>query len=111
MSRINGFPVNFTISERAKEKIAAIRAELEEKSPQLAGLLSISWGTYMLDAGGNFEGPVISFYDEQQSRGIAYATESVSGVELIYFITQQNYAKFEGKALDYDGRSDGFFVR
>jgi hypothetical protein len=92
---------NFTISDAAKIKIAALRSLWPSKTGENAGVLSVGWGQTTLNSGEQFEHVVIGFYAESQRPEIAHLLEQVSGLELLFFITPDNHSRFQGKVLDF----------
>ena len=66
MSLLEGLPVNFTISDRAKAEFEVIRHLYRDQSDDPPAVLMIGWGTTFFDAGGTAEGVVVGYYGESQ---------------------------------------------
>jgi len=101
MSIINGLPINFAISDRAKEAIEELRREWNQKFPDPAAVLGIGWGQFIPNSGERFENVVVSFYGQSELPHISPAVEPASGLDVLFFVTKKDYARFEGKILDY----------
>jgi hypothetical protein len=105
-------PVNFTISAAAKQAIAQIRADHDAQFPgDPAAVLSVAWGLYREESGSErFENVVIGFYTRSMLGEVAHAIQRVSGLDLIFFTTQELRRNFAGKILDHADER-GFFLR
>lgn len=101
MSKMDGLPVNFTISDRAVAEIERIRAVLKAESPSNAVVVGVAWGFFKPKNGVDFEGPAVGFYDQDSLSNIQSGIESVSGLDVFFFILREHYHHFEGKVLDY----------
>lgn len=109
MCFLDGLPINFTISEAAKAEFAVIRRLQLEATGDPPSVLMVGWGTTYFNAGGTAEGVALGYYGASERAGIAHGIETVSGVELIFFILPDDYRRFAGKVLDH--RPDrGFFL-
>ena len=105
------FPkANFTISENAKRGIEELRRWYDSHSPEPASVATIGWARYIPYRGEPYERAAVTFYTQSQYREISPAIQIVSGIEMVYLPVAEDYAKFEGKVLDWvDG--DGFYLR
>jgi hypothetical protein len=102
---------NFTISPAAKIGIGKIRAEYDAAMPDNpAAVASIAWGYVHPERGTSSERVMVGFYQRSQLPDVAYGIQTVSGVDLIFFVTDETRLKFEGKLLDYEP-AQGFFLR
>lgn len=99
MSKLNGLPANFTISQRAKAAIADLRQLWDASDP--AELLCIAWGDWHLDTGEVFGNVVVSYYGRSQAASVRHGIETVSGLDLVFFITAENYHRFRARVLDH----------
>lgn len=70
----------------------------------------IAWGYVYPEQGPSSESVMVGFYQRSQLPAVAHGIQTVSGVELIFFVTDETRAKFEGKLLDY-APERGFFLR
>ena len=112
------FPLaNFTISPAAKIGIEKIRAQYNDAMPDnpaavaCVGLGYVYPGAYTdSDQKPSSEIVVVGFYQQDQFAEVAHGVQTVSGVDLIFFVTEQTRARFEGKLLDYTPER-GFFLR
>ena len=104
-------PANFTISAEGKRGIEKIRAEYLSTFPDdPPAVACIAWGIVVPNEGPRFERVVVSYYQMSQSAQVAHGIQEVSGVPLIFFTTEDYYANFSGKVLDYQDDT-GFFLR
>jgi hypothetical protein len=110
MSYINGMPVNFTISDAAKTEIASMRSIWFSMSGHKPGVLSIAWGTANYNNGKTNSFAIVSFYDEEQHDEIKHGIEMVSGLEVLFFITRENYDRFAGKVLDHSAEQSFYLT-
>ena len=101
MSLLEGLPVNFTISDRAKAEFEVIRHLYRDQSDNPPAVLMIGWGTTFFDAGGTAEGVVVGYYGESKRAEVEPAVEHVCGVDLVFLITPENHGRFAGKRLDH----------
>ncbi len=110
MAKIDGLPVNFTISDAAKAGIEAIKTQWNAQFPDKAVVPTIAWG-YVQNESKVYDGMVIvSFYTENQYNEIKHGIERISGIDLFFYITKENHYRFEGKMLDFTER-DFFFLK
>jgi hypothetical protein len=111
MAQSDVLPVNFTISPAARTAIAQIRRDYDAQFPHdPAAVLSVAWGFYYADTPRQFENVVIAFYPQSMHAQIAHGIQEASGLELIFFITEEYHGKFAGKVLDYS-EARRFFLR
>ncbi|HZQ11449.1 MAG TPA: hypothetical protein VFB31_01420 [Pseudolabrys sp.] len=104
-------PVNFTISEAAKRAAEDIRAEYDATWPDNpAAVLFVGWGITVPETGPRSENVVLGYYQQSDLAAVEHGIQETSGVKLVFFITDEYHAKFEGRALDYT-RDRGFFLR
>jgi hypothetical protein len=104
---------NFTISAAAKAAIAQLRDEmtaLDPGDPLVTAM--VAWGESH-DRQSNKklqESVVVSFYPQSMSAEIAHGVVQVSGIPLVFFVTETTARHFDGKVLDFaDDR--WFFLR
>lgn len=109
MSIVNGLPVNFTISGRARAAIAALRREQASVLADPPALLMIGWGKTRLADGTGGEGPVVGFYSHSELAAVAHGIETVGGLDLLFFVTSETHRHFAGRTLDHDPAS-GFIL-
>ena len=108
--KIDGLPVNFSISARAKEEIDTMRQYMNNRSPGSAAIPMIAWGDLIDDRTGKTAGcPCVGFYHQSQMPEVTRGIEKVSGVDVIFFITSRDYWRFENKILDFDPKR-GFLL-
>jgi|SRR6476659_6803424 hypothetical protein len=90
---------NFTISQAALSAIAALRrdAEAQGVKPSVA---MIGWGRFMPFSGSRSEAVVVGFYPEEQYESIEHGVQTVSGLDLVFFVTEEDALRFEGRVLD-----------
>ena len=69
----------------------------------------IGWGTTKLDSGFHSSGIVVSFYGKSERFKIYDAIQIVSNREIVFFITAENYARFDGKIVNFS-EERGFFL-
>jgi hypothetical protein len=103
--------VNFTLSEAAKRAIADLRDRYNRQfAPKVADVLSIGWGH--IDGGDPLTsgGLVLGFYTKEERSKVAHGIQTVSGVEFVYFTTDEFHPLFESKILDHS-EERGFFLR
>ena len=110
MSKVDGMPVNFTICDDGKAAIERFRAEWDANLPSPAAVAVIGWSHVIPDEGPPSDGVFFTFYSEEEYPGIAHGVEEASGVRLVFFITRENYGKFEGKTVDFS-ETRKFFLR
>lgn len=110
MSKLDGLPVNFTISDAAIVEIERMRALLKAESAANAVVVGIAWGFFKPKGHSDFEGPAVGFYDEGSLENIGAGIERVSGIDVFFFILREHYANFAGKALDFSTERM-FFLR
>ena len=104
-------PINFSLSDRAKTKIEAMRKEFDEHfSPDTAVAVMVGWGLFHLNSGEKSEDVVIGFYPRSQRDEIAHGMQVVSGMKVVFFTIPKYHARFEGKVIDY-APEQGFFLR
>jgi hypothetical protein len=101
---------NFTISENAKRGIEELRQWLDSQSSEPCSVPMIGWGRYIPNHGTPYERAAVAFYTRSQYREISPAIQIVSGIEVVYLPVAEDYARFEGKVLDWI-EGDGFFLR
>lgn len=101
--------INFTISEDAKRGIEVLRQSFNAHSSDPADVLCVGWGRFMPHSAPPFENVVVSFYGQSQRGEIAGAIQRVEDIEIAFFATPKDCAKFEGKALDFD-HDRGFYL-
>jgi len=111
MSAKDVLPVNFTISDAAKQAADTIRAEYDAAMPgDPAAVLCVAWGIVVPHAGARSEGVVVGYYQQSQLADVAVAIQEVSGVRLVFFTTEEHHGKFAGKILDFSPERR-FFLR
>ena len=108
MSKSNGLPANFTISARAKRAIEDLRRQWNTQVADQAGVLCVAWGHWTLNSGEEGEGVVVTFYGRSELAAVRGGLERVSGMDLVFFITKEDYDKFRDKVLDHDPRRSFF---
>ena len=108
--KINGLPVNFTVSNYAKAQIGYLRSVWTNNTRELPGLLSVSWGEVTMKDGHEFGQVIVSFYSEEHTAEMSQYVEHVSGLDLIFFITEKHWWRFSGKVLDHSAEKS-FFLR
>ncbi len=70
----------------------------------------VGWGIFNLDTGEKFENVVISFYGKSDLPKVAHGIQNVSGIDLIFFTTEEYRHEFEGKVLDYSEEKKFFLA-
>lgn len=104
-------PINFTISEQAKQATEKIRAEYDAAWPDdPAAVLCVAWSIFIPESGPRSQNVAVGFYQRSMLADVAHGIQEVSGVKLVFFITEENHGKFAGKVLDFDP-ARGFFLR
>lgn len=104
-------PVNFTISDAARQAADKIRAEYDAAMPgDPAAVLCVAWGIVVPHSGPRSEGVVVGYYQQSQLADVATAIQEVSGVSLVFFTTEEHHGKFAGKVLDFSPERR-FFLR
>ncbi len=106
----NPLPVNFTLSEAAKAEIARLRSIWPEMAKEEPGYLSISWGEVYVNEGRQSGIVLVNFYPRSEDDELRPYIQQVSGVDFIYFTTQQHWWRFSGKVLDHTPEQS-FFLR
>lgn len=101
--------VNFTISSSAGSEIDRIQQICNDKFIDKADVLMIVWGTTKLHSGFRSSGVVVSFYGKSERYKIYDAIQVLSNREIVFFITAENYARFDGKIVDFS-EERGFFL-
>lgn len=101
--------VNFTISSSANSEIDRIRQIWDNKFIDKADVLMIGWGTTKLNSHFHSSGIVVSFYGKSERFKICDAIQIISNREIVFFITDENYARFDGKIVDFS-EERGFFL-
>lgn len=110
MSKMNGLPANFTISQPAKHILQDFMEAGSSRGSDAPVVVSVAWGHFAPTNGETFDNVFVSFYVRSQLSEVAPAIEKVSGLDVIFFVTKEHYGKFEGRVLDFsDERS--FFLR
>ncbi len=99
--KIDGHPVNFTLSQAAKAEIAHLRSLWLELTGDRPGLPSVTWGEVMMNDGREFGQVIVSFYSERDDAEMRPFAERVSGLDVIFFITDKHWWRFSGKVLDH----------
>lgn len=108
--KIDGLPVNFSISIRAKEEIEIIRRDMNNSAPGSAAVPMIAWADLIDDRTGKTVGcPCVGFYPQSQMPEVTRGIQNVSGVAVIFFITSRDYWRFQSKVLDFDPKR-GFLL-
>jgi hypothetical protein len=101
---------NFTISAEAKRAIEDVRAKHDASFPgDPAAVACVAWGVSVPDSGASFDGVMIGFYTQSMLADVAHGIQEVSGMKLVFFITDEHYGKFDGKILDHTV-ARGFFL-
>jgi hypothetical protein len=104
-------PVNFTISETAKQAVEKVRADYDAAFPHdPAAVLCVAWGIVIPKSGPSSENVVVGYYQQSMLPEVAHGIQEVSGVKLVFFTTEEFHGRFAGKVLDY-AESGGFFLR
>ncbi len=103
-------PINFRFSNEAKRGISILRDIWIANVNDPPGVLSVAWAQYVPDSGRPFEQLMLGFYGESELPEIAWAQQYVDGIPLIYFVTERDHGKFDGKVVDYTDEG-GFFLR
>jgi len=108
---VSGTPIaNFTISARAKQEIANVRAEYDRQFPNdPAEIPGVSWG-YRQGTDPEKGFVTVGFYPRSQKREVVHGIQTVSGIDLIFFTTPEFSRKFDGRVLDFSDER-GFFLR
>ena len=101
--------VNFIISSSANSEIDRIRQIWDNKFIDKADVLMIGWGTTKLNSHFHSSGIVVSFYGKSERFKIYDAIQVISNREIVFFITDENYARFDGKIVDFS-QERGFFL-
>lgn len=100
----------FTLSIAAKRAAEELRIEYDTRfSGDPAAVLSVGWGYVegMPPLSGRV---VLGFYPRSMAAAVAHGIQEVSGVPLIYFVTEQFHPLFDAKVLDH-ALDRGFFMR
>ncbi|MEL6059627.1 MULTISPECIES: hypothetical protein [unclassified Methylobacterium] len=92
-------PINFTISSEAWKEIDSIRNLYDEGSDDKADVLSIAWGTTILNSGKSWENIVVGFYRKSERYKIEGGIQILNGCEIIFFITPKYCGIFEGQVI------------
>jgi hypothetical protein len=104
-------PANFTISAAAKSAIEGLRVAYDVNCQgDPAAVVCVAWGIVVPDRGPPSQGVVVTFYPASMREAVAHGIQTVSGVDLIFFTTQEFRMHFEGKVLDHAPHR-GFFLR
>jgi hypothetical protein len=100
--------VNFTIAPAAKAAIERLTREHDERFGR-AGAMAISWGHR--EGADPLTGNVtLGFYSKAQLPEIERGIQEVSGVQFVYFTTDEFHPLFDGKVIDHSPER-GFFLR
>jgi len=101
---------NFTISDAAKAVLADIRQKMALSSPEdPPEVSSVAWGTFHdKSSGKTHENVVLGFYPKSMHARIAHGISTVSGINIVFFVTKETATHFAGKILDFDS---WFFLR
>jgi hypothetical protein len=103
-------PINFTLSPKAREAIEHLREYSKERNSKSGEIASFAWGHYYPNGGKKFEAISFGFYREDQREEIAPFIQYIDGMEMVFFVTEKDHGKFEGKVIDFaEGR--GFFFQ
>lgn len=94
-------PINFTLSEAAKAEIAHLRTLWPEATGDEPGIPVVTWGEYAMNDGREFGQVIVSFYSERDDAEMRHLAERVSGIDLVFFVTQKHWWRFSGKVLDH----------
>lgn len=103
-------PANFTFSSNALATLASLRAEHDASEDDKFFCWSVYWGRVDLRSGPSFESVVVGIYGESARYDIEPYIQRVSGVDLFYFVTPENYPKLEGMVIDIEP-GEGFYAR
>jgi hypothetical protein len=110
MTRKNFLVVNFTISTSAKIAIENLRQQWDAELDNPAAAVCIGWGTFSVHSEPAYENVFVSFYEEEQLATMPEAVQNVSGLKVVFFVTEKDHWRFRDKVIDYtDGRK--FFLR
>ena len=93
--------VDFTISPSANSEIDRIRQIWDDEFIDKADVSVIGWGTTRLYSGFRSSGVVVSFYGESERYRIYDAIQFASNREIVFFITAEIYARFDGRTVDF----------
>lgn len=100
----------FTITGAARRAIGVLRGMYDAQFPDNpASVLSVAWG-YTVGSDWASGGLIMNFYPRSQEREVADGVRVVSGVPLVYFVTERLHPLFDRKVLDHTD-SQGFFLR
>jgi hypothetical protein len=110
MTAFEGMPINFTFSAETLSEIEVIRAEWQEKFKNNPAVVMVAWGEFYDHQKRIGESVVISFYTEDMRDEIAKGIEKLQGLEVLFQITRENYARFERKIIHHS-KERGFFLR
>lgn len=112
MAKVDGLPVNFTISEAAKSAIEDLRRDWDRRSPDdPAAVPMIGWGIFKnRREEAKLENVVVSFYNRSQLPRVKPGIEQVSGIDVLFFVTRPYHENFAGKVLDF-AEERWFFLR
>lgn len=110
MTPVNSPVANFTISDAAKRGIELVRVWFNKHSSDQAAVPTVGWVIPGQTHGDEAAHIAVTFYGRSQYDEIASAIQTVSGIDIVFLPAPGDYAKTDGKVLDYaDGR--GFFLR
>lgn len=101
MQREPILPINFTISPEAWKEIDVIRNLYDERSDDKADVLSIAWGTTILNSGKSWEDIVVGYYTKSERYKIEGGIQILDGCEVIFFVTPKHYGIFEGQVIRF----------
>ncbi|HXE53156.1 MAG TPA: hypothetical protein VN541_09080 [Tepidisphaeraceae bacterium] len=105
-------PPSFTISEAALAALSGIEADMTRDDPaDPPAVAMVGWGLfYDKQNRKQLENVVVSFYPRSMLAEIRHGIFVVSGIELVFFVTEMTSRHFDGKVLDFaDDR--WFFLR
>jgi hypothetical protein len=103
-------PINFAISDIAKIEIQRMMDHENNIKTQSALVFYMAWGKYKLNNGSIFEDIIFGFYGKGNYSSVADMIQSVSGMDIVFFVVPRDHHNFAGKILDYIPEK-GLFLR
>ena len=102
-------PVNFDVSPEAWAEIERLRIFWDGARADKADVLMIGWGTTKLHDGTAWSHVVVSFYGTSERFGIEDSIQRISGQEIIFFVLESDYHRFDDKNINFD-QKNGFYL-
>ena len=102
-------PLGFTLSGAARTAMTKLAADAEKATRDKVAAISIGWGRIERPSQATVENVIVGVYTHDQRENIALRIVALDGFEIVFFLMDSDFAKFEHKQLEHSaGR--GFFL-